>query len=184
MKLKNKLTVLAISLLLLFTTSCDIVDALSTYPVNIPLSQTFSTSGTNTTIAEEESFCVSNDDTYQEYKDKIKKVTFVKVAFRTISYSPSNLQGDITLYLKDASGVTLFTESITGAKPGDYVNTPYEISLEDSEIQAIDSYLETALAANSELCFTSGINIQITSGGTTNSIEGAIDIVFEAETEL
>ena len=58
------------------------------------------------------------------------------------------------------------------------------ISLTDSEIQAIDAYLATALEATGQLCFTSGLTVQITAGGTTNSLLGAIDIVFEAETEL
>ena len=184
MKLKNKLIIIGISLSLLFTTSCDIVDSLSTYPVNIPYSHTFSTSGTNTSIVETETFCVNDNDTYQEYSDKVNKVTFVEVAFRVISFSPSNLEGDINVFLQDGNGVTLFSENIQGAKPGDYVNTPYVISLTDSEIQAIDSYLATALEATGQLCFTSGLTVQITAGGTTNSLQGAIDIVFEAETEL
>ena len=80
--------------------------------------------------------------------------------------------------------MTLFSENIQGAKPGDYVNTPYVISLTEAEIQAIDSYLASALEATGQLCFTSGLTVQITAGGTTNSLQGAIDIVFEAETEL
>jgi len=184
MKLENKFTLITVIFLLLFATSCDIVESLKNYPVKIPMSQTFSVSGSNTSIVEEQNFCISNDSTYQEYKDKVKKVTFAEVAFRTISYSPSNLQGDITVFLKDANGTMLFSENIQGAKPGDYVTTPYIILLNETEIQAIDSYLETALANNDQLCFTSGLNLTITTGGTTNSIEGAIDIVFVVETEL
>ena len=175
-----------LTLLISFTlfTSCDVVDALKDYPVNIPLSVTFSASGSSTSIVESKEFCINNDSTYQAYSDKVKKVTFVEVAFRTLSFSPADLRGTIVVTLNDAAGNLLFSETIENASPGDYVNTPYVISLDAAEIQAIDAYLESALSKNQTLCFTAGLNVSITSGSQTNSLEGAIDIVFEAMTEL
>jgi len=175
-----------LTILISFTlfTSCDVVDALKDYPVNIPLSVTFSASGSSTSIVETQDFCINNDSTYQEYSEKVKKVTFVEVAFRTISYSPADLRGTIIITLNDASGNLLFSETIENASPEDYINTPYVISLNAAEIQAIDAYLDNALSNNQTLCFTAGLNVTITSSAQTNSLDGAIDIVFEAMTEL
>ncbi len=183
MKFTSKI-ILTVLLSFTFLTSCDVVDSLKNYPVNIPMSVTFSASGSSTSITENKDFCINNDSTFQEYSDKVKKVTFVEVAFRTISYSPEDLRGTIVVSLKDAAGNLLFSETIENASPGDYVNTPYIISLTAEEIQAINTYLENALSNNQTLCFSAGLNVSITSSAQTNSLEGAVDIVFEATTEL
>ncbi len=185
MKFKTKIiTAIFFGLLVVSLTSCDIVDALKNYPVNIPYSQEFTATGSNNSISESQTFCINNSDTYQQYRDKIKSLKFSEIAFRTISYSPENLQGDVTITLKDGNGVTLFTESIPGAKASDYVTTPYKITLTENEIQAINTYLEAVLAAQGEICFTGSFNIDITSGAGTHTITGALDLVFEADTEL
>lgn len=184
MKISKKLYLFALFVFTSFFISCDLVDSLKTYPVNVPISIQFSASGTSNTVNETEYFCVDNQEAYQEYKDNINKVTFVEMAFRTISYSPSNLQGNVTISLKDAAGTTLFSKTIPDAKASDYVTTPYILQLNQTEIQAVNNYLDQALQQNQSLCFTANISINITQGGTTNSISGALDVVFEAQAEL
>lgn len=184
MKVSKNLYLFVIFVFTTFIISCDLVDSLQNYPINIPISVQFSASGNNNNVNETEYFCVDNEEAYQEYRDNINKVTFVEMAFRTISYSPSNLQGNVTISLKDAAGTILFSKTIPNAKASDYVTTPYLLVLTQTEIQAINSYLEKALQQSQSLCFTANIAIEVTQGGTTNSITGAIDVVFEAQAEL
>ncbi len=185
MKLQNKVIIFTLSLFLAITlVSCDIVDSLKKYPVNIPISVAFSSSGSNTIVAEGGTHCLTNEDAYQEYEDKINSVKLVKMAYRTTSFSPSSLQGNVSVSVKNDFGVTLFTHTIPNVKPGDYINTPYELQLTNTEIQAVNTYLKNSLAENGGLCLSASLNVNVTSGGTTNSIAGYVDIVFEAEAEL
>ncbi|GBD91307.1 hypothetical protein BMS3Abin04_02033 [bacterium BMS3Abin04] len=185
MKFKTKIiAAIFLGLLVVSLTSCDIADALKNYPVNIPYSVEFTATGSNNSISESQTFCIDSSDTFQEYKDKIKDIKFTEISFRTISYIPENLQGDVTITLKDGNGVILFTESITGVKASDYVTTPYKITLTADEIQAINQYLQAVLETQSQICFTGSFSIDITSGEGNHTIKAALDLVFEAGTEL
>lgn len=169
---------------LVFLTGCELADSLTSYPVNVPISVQFSASGTNNTVYEVAGFCVDDAEEYQEYADDIQEVSLVDMAFRTISYSPTSLAGDVTVILQDANGTVLFTQTIENAVAADYVETPYTLSLTDADLETVNTYLEEQLASGSNLCLTAILSIDITDGGTTNSIAGAVDIVFEAVAEL
>ncbi len=185
MKIINKLLLfVALTASVILLSSCNLADSLTTLPVNIPISVNFSTGGNNSTVAGSSEFCLENNETFQKYQDKIKKIKIVKIAIRTVSYSPQDMKGDLNVSVKDDQGNVLFSESLTDINPGDYINTPFEFTLSASEIEAFDNYLQSVLDANRSICFTGSLNLQITNGNAPYVFNGALDVVFEAETEL
>ncbi len=183
---KNKfiLNVISLFAFLVFATSCDVLDTIKTFPVNIPITVTFSTSGSNSSMLQSSTFCINDNETYQEYKDDISELSYVEAAIRTISYSPSNVRGDIVLRVYDAMGTELFKEVLEDVSPGDYVSTPYVVVLNTDEFNALNSYLQQALESGGEICLTAEFSMNITQGSAPYSFEGALDIVFEAKTTL
>src|SRR5512139_1495353 len=97
--------------------SCDKFD---TFPLNIPMSVEIVSQGSNPLIEQSESFCLINDEDFQKYRDKIKRVTFIEAAWRTKSVS-SNLRGTIVLTLRDENGNLLFSKTLPGADPAAYM---------------------------------------------------------------
>jgi len=163
--------------------SCDKFD---TFPLNIPMSVEIISQGSNSPIVESEVFCLNNDQEFQEYRDKMKKVTFIEAAWRTKAVS-ANLQGNITLSLRDGNGNLLFTKTLPGADPAAYKapNQPYVLTLSANEIQLINTYLEQVFSqGNQSFCFQATATITATSGSTPYLVDGFVDVVFEAETQF
>ncbi|GEM_PF-4381181 len=183
---KNKLLLNGFLLLavLIFSSACDVLDTIKTFPVNIPMSVTFSTSGSNSSMVQSSTFCVNQNETYLQYKDDISELTYVEAAIRTISYSPSDVRGDIVLKVYDPLGNVLFKEVLEDVSPGDYMNTPYVITLNTDEFNTLNSYLQQALESGGDICMTAEFSMNITQGSAPYSFEGALDIAFEAKTTL
>ncbi len=160
-------------------------DKFNSLPLNIPFTINVSVSGSAATLTNSESYCLNTDSqTYTEYSDKINSLRFVEAAFRTKDVVPENLSGNINVSLQDGDGNTLFSYDVPGAAPADYMspNTPYILQLDQSQIDFINTYLNSLL--NQGACFTASITVSNITGQAPYSIDGAIDMVIEADTEL
>jgi len=173
----------AVLLFLMLTwNGCDDFNSL---PLNIPFTIDVSVSGSGSTLSNSQSYCLSTDsETYDEYRDKIQSLTFIEAAFRTTSVLPSDLSGNINVTLQDGDGNVLFSYDIPGASPADYLspNSPYILQLNQSQIDFINTYLNSLL--NQGACFTATITVNNITGQAPYTINGAIDMVIEADTEL
>ena len=174
-KLLTKLFIAAALVVSLSLNGC-ILDALNTLTQNIPISQTFTVNSSASSYTQSETIDLSNSDTYQRYADKIQEITFLRTEYRTQSVSPSDLSGDITLTLSDNAGNILFTYPLGQIKPADYQTTPYELTLNSTQIGLINAYLSTL----SNKTFVATISItNISSSNTPYNLVGVIDIVFQ-----
>ncbi len=158
-----------------------ILDALNSLTQNIPITQEFNISSALTSYSQSETIDLSNSSTYQRYSDKIQNISFLTAEFRTKSVSPSDLSGNVNITLKDNNGNLLFTYPLGQIKPSDYVNTPYQLQLNSTQIGLINDYLSTL----SNKVFVATISItNISSSQLTYNLDATIDIVFSMKTNL
>ncbi|MCL5028427.1 MAG: hypothetical protein M1480_05330 [Bacteroidetes bacterium] len=157
-----------------------ILDALNTLTENIPVSQEFNISSILTSYSQSEIIDLSNSSTYQRYQDKIQSIQFLQAEYRTKSVVPSDLSADVSITLKDNNGNVLFTYPLGQIKLADYQNTPYQLTLNSTQISLINAYLSTL----SNKVFVATISItNITSSQLPYNIDGVIDIVFSMKTK-
>jgi len=150
---------------------------LNSIPLNIPFTVTFTDkTGSDITFDSGVQCLSSESDTYQEYRDKIHSLTFLQAAYRTTSNSNPGVEGNISATIYNGSGQVLGNYQINNVKPEDYKTDPLILQLGQAEIQAINSAL-----ANST-CLQAVVKITSLNGTTT--ISGAVDMVFQADTEL
>jgi hypothetical protein len=179
MKIKNILSIISIIVLTILG-GCDTIDSLDTFPLNIPVNIEISVAGNFTSVTRSGDICLSESDTYQKYEDKIKSITFLEAAFRTKAVTPSTLSGHVSLTLADGSGNLLFSKDFGTIKPADYISTPYILPLTQTEINAINTYIST----QGNKCFTAAVTVSGLPGGTSQSIDISIDMVFLSETKF
>jgi hypothetical protein len=175
-------TSLVLLFLMLTWNGCDKFNSL---PLNIPFSLPFQIEGSAATLTDNVSYCLSTDSqTYNEYRDKINSLHFIEAAYRTTSVLPADLSGDINVTLQDGDGNVLFSYDIPNATPADYMspNSPYILQLDQGQIDFINTYLNSLL--NQGACFTATITVSNISGQAPYTIDGAVDMVIEADTEL
>jgi len=155
-------------------TSCDKFDTL---PLNIPFSFNFSATAINSQY-DSGNYCFDvNSEIYRDYENKIKKITFVEAAYRTKTISDPSIQGTLNIrVLNSNTQAILINYAIQNFKPGDYISTPFVLPFDQTQIQALNSYLDSNRCLRAIITLT-GIPL-------TQSITGAVDIVLEAETEL
>jgi hypothetical protein len=178
-KIKNNYIILVLVFVLLLS-GCDVLDSLNTFPLNIPISIELSVAGNYTSITKSGDICLDESDTYKKYEKKIKDITFLEAAMRTISASPQNLKGHVYLTLADGSGNILFNKDFGVIKPSDYISSPYILPLNQKEIESINTYLNTS----GSKCFTAAVTVNDMPGGVSQSIDISIDMVFLSETEF
>lgn len=179
--MKKLLSIFLVSGIIAFS-SCDTIDSFESLPLNIPISLPLSVSGSNNQLDETQYFCLQNFSEFTKYQDDIDDLNFVEASFRTNSFSPSDLRGNLMLELKDANGTTIFMNKLNNVSPGDYVDTPYIIQLSESEIDLMNAYLDSDGGLNS--CFTGTVSLEVTQGSGNKNFIGIVDIVFEAETSI
>ncbi len=159
-----------------FTFSGCILDALNTLTQNVPISQDFQISSSADSYTQSETIDLSNSSTYQQYADKIQQISFLQTQYRTKSVTPTDLSANISLTLKDNKGNLLFTYPLGTISPADYINTPYQLNLTSAQIQLINDYLSTL----SNKVFVATLSItNITSSTKPYTLNGVIDIVFQ-----
>lgn len=180
MKNKKKyFTTAIVSLILILTSSCDVVDKFDTIDLNIPLSKTVATSGTATSLTESGTFCLTEYDLYNDNKDKMKEISFVEASYRTTSVSPADLSGNITIELKATNGQQLFSVSIPNATPADLLNNPIKLALTGDQINALNTYISNF----SNQCFTATISISNMPAGQ-KTVTGVVNILFKSKVEM
>ena len=170
-------------LLMVIWNGCDEFNHL---PLNIPFTLKFEMHGSNTTIADSTaSYCLSTDsDTYDSYRDRIRSLHFIEAAYRTLSVTPADLTGDITITVKDGDNKELFSYTIPDATPADYLkpHPSYILQLTQAQIDIINAYLDSLLDVGA--CFKGTVTVKNITGQPPYSLNGAVDMVIEADTEL
>jgi len=171
------------------TNGCD---AFESFPINIPFTiDVFATGNDNGASGTGAGCLETGSETYQDYKDKIKSLTFVEAAYRTDSVkingqSTNNLTCDINITVRILGGAQLFSYTVTGVNPSIYILKPLVLQLKDFELDAVRIYLESFQDQN--ICFDATYSLSNISGGGTPpnvySVKGFVDFVLEAETEL
>ncbi len=175
-------TSLVLLFLMLTWNGCDKFNSL---PLNIPFTIPVHVEGSAATLSDSESYCLSTDSqTYNDYRDKINSLHFVEAAYRTTNVIPADLSGNVNVSLQDGDGNVLFSYDIPGAAPADYMspNSPYILQLDQGQIDFINTYLNSLLSQGA--CFTATITVSNISGQAPYTIDGAVDMVIEADTEL
>ncbi len=162
-------------------------DSFNNFPVNIPISKQIIATGNGNYISGTGNYCIDQEsDTFIEFRDKTKSLTFIQAAYRTKSVTASgvaapNLKGDIVVTVETQLGTTLFSITIPNANPSDYINKAFVLSLNQTEIQAMNDYFGNL----QNTCFNGIIEVKNITGGTAPfEVTGVIDMVFEADTEL
>jgi hypothetical protein len=180
----NKLTRIIFTLIfasLLFFNGCD---ELSNLAVNVPLIVHFSTSGTNTQLTESESFCLSDYQDWRDNQEDVNSATYVSAAYWT-EFASAGLQGDVTLTLADQFGNQLFSYTINDYAAAANIDTAYTLDLNETQINAINTYLSIIGDQQNDLCFQSSITISNITGTTTPyRLNGRVEVVVEADVNL
>lgn len=175
--------VLGFAALLAFNFNGCILDAFDTLTQGFPVSQEVTISdptGLLTSFQNSSTINLDDSDFYSENQDKIKKIELVKIAYRTKNVTPANMEGDIVITVKQSNNTVLFSKSIPNASPADYINTPYELQLTQSEIQLVNAYI--GILSNKTFTATIEVNNVTPSGPKT--LTAVIDVVFEMEYDL
>jgi len=174
--LTNFMLIAAAGTMFLFN-GCDF----ESLPINIPLTVPVVVTGSNNALQELKNFCLDDYDSYNDYREDIRKLTYVEGALRVDSVSSVNLTGNIRIELKNQAGQTLFFFVLNNVKPSNYIRNPYIIPVDVNQIQILNEYI----ANLDNKCFQVDAQITGITGGTTpHYVRLLVDLVFEAETEL
>lgn len=163
--------------------SCD---GLDTLPLNFPISFDFELQGAG--ITDTDTFCLSESETYTEYRQDIKNLKFLRMIFRTDpaanSVNPENLEVTMEIVIKRLdTGQILYYEVLENFKPINYKkpNIPLELNFTQEQLAAINDHLNNS----SDPCFESTVTLLAVSQATLNNyIKAKVDILIEAEIEL
>ncbi len=159
-----------------FSFSGCILDALDTLTTNVPISKTFTINSSASSFEQSETIDLSDSKTYQSYSNKIQNISFARAAYRTETVSPSDLSADIAITLKDKDGNLLFTYPLGNIKPADYKDKQYELNLNSAQIGLINAYLSTL----SNKVFNATISVtNIQSSVKPYTLVGIIDVAFQ-----
>jgi len=176
--MKNYLKLIIITFIIPIFISFNgcILDALNDITVNMPFAtDTLTISGSQSSISQSETFDIAKSEIYQQYKDKLNSITFVKAQFRTMYVSNPNIAGNITVNLTGKNNIPIFSITMNNVKPADYTNTPFKLNLNQSQISAFNQYLNNS--ANTVFTGTVSVN-NISGGSIPRVIKVIIDIVF------
>lgn len=162
-------------------TSCDKFDTL---PLNIPFAVTVTTQGNTNPSINSATYCLNESSTYRDYVEDIQKLTFVEAAWRTDSVK-NITTGTVKVTVRVLGGATLFQKTIAGTNPSAYLspNAPYVLTLTDTEIEALNTYLNNYLKEPNQ-CLQATVEATVTAGTAPYYLRGIIDMVVEAETKL
>jgi hypothetical protein len=181
MKILTKLSILTIIITLPLISGCD---ELNNLPVNVPVTYEFHTSGTNTSVVLTDNFCTSEAEEWQDYQDDIKSATFISAAYWTTNFS-AGLQADINISISDNFGNQIFSVTLDNYKASENVETPYVLELDETEIQALNDYIENVLNQSNDVCFNITMSLTNVSGTVTPYVlDGKVELILEADVEL
>ncbi|MGE5795128.1 MAG: hypothetical protein ACM34N_00005, partial [Ignavibacteria bacterium] len=124
--------------------------------------------------------CLSASEAYQEYQDNAESITYLKAQYRTLSISDNSVEGTIYIRVLDSSRDTIINFTETNFAPADYISNAFTITLEQNEIQAFNTYLNSL--SDDQKCFS--VLITVTGINGTQTLNGAVDVVFEVATKF
>jgi hypothetical protein len=166
------------SLIIFHFTGC-ILDAFETLTQEIPYTFNINVSGSGTSIVRSAVINLDDNNFYADKQNKIKQIKLVKIAYKTKSVDPSDLQGNVSISAYQSDGTIIFSKNIPGAQPSAYFVNPYQLNLSEAELQAANQYFGEL--TNKQ--FTVSIKIDnLTSG--TKTLNAEIFTVFEIEYDL
>lgn len=139
---KLLLTLFVVPLTALLLNGC-ILDAFNEITQNLAIQRSFNVSGnTNSAVTQSGTFSLNDSQLFRDNQDKIKQMRYKAAAFCVTSNTVPSLQGTIILTLKTSGGILLFTKTLTGFRPNDYVGIQAkDLDLTSTEIAAINTYL-------------------------------------------
>jgi hypothetical protein len=181
------------SSLLLFATLVAIAmsgcDALQNFLFDLPVTFTVNAhSNPDGTASGQDSYCLDTEnETYQDYADKLNSITFVEAHIVTDSLDANaqNIQGDGTLRLFEGTssfGTLLLTYTDNNIKLADHFSpNGYKIQLNQADIDKINTSL-----ANGNRCFYADYQVNEVSGTATHPyfVRMKIDVLFQMDTSL
>jgi len=169
------------AIFIIFTAvSFNACDEFNTFPINIPISFEFTATGSNS-VFNSGQYCLEQSDVYQDYQDKVQSISYVEAAYRTISISDATVQGTINVQVfNTVTNTIIINFTLSNFRPADYISTPLILNIDQSQINVFNTYLNN-LPQNAK-CFR--VIVTITGISGTQSLNGAVDVVFEAETEF
>ncbi|RJP72982.1 MAG: hypothetical protein C4539_02590 [Ignavibacteriales bacterium] len=160
-----------------------ILDAFDELVQNFSVERSFIIQGnTNNITPQTSSFSLEDSDVYEEYKNKIKDISFVAASVTVDSIDTPSLQGDMILTLKDANGNTLFTHTFNDVKPADYYkNKAMLLTLTQAEMTAVNNYID----GSSNKTFTGSLDLEnVTPANTNIYLKCTLDVAFELVADL
>ena len=97
---------------------------------------------------------MSSSDDWYENVDDIESVQFIGASLWADSLTSPGLVGDLTLTVREnsANGPEIFTWSQSGVVASEYMENPLEITLDETEIESMNAYLNT-YQNTGNLCF-------------------------------
>jgi hypothetical protein len=177
---------LIITFLIVFTVSLGLVyiscNKINTFPLNIPFSVNVVVQGSNNPGSAFTTYCLTQNSTFENYSDKIKKFTFIEAAWRTDSVK-NITTGTVDVTVRISGGAILFHKTLPSTNPLAYKSTPYIFTLSPTEIQSLTNYFNAYLQ-NPNQCLEASVIATVTSGSPPYYLSGNVDIVVEAETNF
>jgi hypothetical protein len=184
--MKKFIRVILFTLFVVFLSTRISCDAFENFLLNLPISFVITASG-STNPSGSGSECLEDDETYQQYEEKINSISLVEIYFAVLSVNPNSLSGDVSLNVYGGTsgfGELLFSYQMDNLSPSDYQvpNPALKLTLTAADIQRVNSYLAEE---SSSKCFYGELIIDnIQNGGTTNTIQVRIDALFQLDTDL
>lgn len=175
-KILIKVSISLLFLSFLFSSGCD---ELSKLDINMPVVINFSPSGTNTTVSEDEYFCLSQYETWREYQGDIESARYVAASYWTLEGSSPNLNGNITFTLYDGDGEFIFAYSLGNFSADTYLGAPFEMTLTLDQVDALNAVLSTM---SDDGCFRGNLTVTDITGQQIDGkylLNGKVEIVLE-----
>jgi hypothetical protein len=162
------------------STSCDEFES---FPLNIPFQIEIVTQGSSNPSQSTTNYCLNQSETFEGYLGDIESIKFVEAAWRTDSVK-NITSGDIEITVK-SNGVIIFIETLNNINPKDYQspNGPFVLNLSETEITALNNYLNAYLD-NQNQCLEATVKATVDTGTPPYYLKGYIDMVVEAETNI
>jgi hypothetical protein len=174
---RHKIILFVFALVSLFAVKGCILDAFDTLTQNIPISKEFTVQGNSSSVQQVSNFCLSESSTINDYRGKIENIELATATYQTVSVTPANTKGDLSITLAKSDGTVLYTFTLTNASPASYINNPYVLQFTQAQIQLINTYLGTLKDGT---CFKATLGVtNISPSGQSISLVGKVDIVFK-----
>lgn len=180
---KIKLMLVAVLLMpaMFLFNGCDTVENLETLPLNIPMSFNFAMSGSTFPITQIENYCLEDNPTYNDFKNKIDSISFVEMSARIDTLSSNTLVADVMVKLETASGVLLYSYTQSSVALAQWKTTPFTFALSAADIMLIDNFLR----AIGQRCLKATATVSNITGGTAPYKVGLkVDVLLRAKAKL